>query len=88
MRIMLVMALAVVGCSAPVNQGPASPKTAASNKPTPAPQQGDQVECVDEAPTGSLLRHQVCRDNFEREGNRQNAERWAKTPRAAPVRGN
>lgn len=85
MRTMLVTALLFVGCGAPTQQGPGAPKSAAS--PTSAADQ-DEVQCQDEAPTGTLRRRTVCRDKFEREGEQKNAQDWMKTPRSSPQKGN
>lgn len=87
MRFMLVTAL-LIGCGAPAKQGPGatSPGAASgSGRATAADQDGDNEECQDEAPTGSLLQRKVCRDKFERDGNRKDAEDFVHLPRSSPT---
>ena len=90
---MLVTAL-LIGCGAPVTQAPGAKAPGAvsgSGQGTAASQgnqDNDDVDCHDEAPTGSLLQHRVCRDKFERDGNRRDAEHFGHIPRSQPAAGN
>jgi hypothetical protein len=45
----------------------------------------DDEQCQNEAPTGSHLTHEFCRDKMERDGNRKDAEEWLKKPRSSPT---
>jgi hypothetical protein len=83
MRTMLVASFLVIGCGAPVQQGPGAASTAPRSSAS-----GDDVKCQDEVPTGTLHHRTVCRDQFERDGEQKNVERWMKTPRANPQPGN
>ena len=86
MRIMLITAL-LIGCGAPGKQGPGATSPGASStnaQGTAASQDGDDEDCHDEAPTGSLLAHRVCRDKFERDGNRKDAEDFGHMARSSP----
>jgi hypothetical protein len=89
MRILLVTAL-LIGCGAPVQQAPGAKAPGAasgSGQGTASSQDDDDVNCQNEAPTGSLLQRKVCRDKFERDGDRRDAEQFGHLPRSAPTSG-
>lgn len=86
MRILLATAL-LIGCAAPTTQAPgaAAPRAGSgSAQGNTFSQEGDGVECHDEAPTGSLVQHKVCRDKFERDGDQRDAESFGHMARSAP----
>ncbi|TMQ05661.1 MAG: hypothetical protein E6J90_48420 [Deltaproteobacteria bacterium] len=82
MRTMVVVVLLLVGCASSPQQSPGT--TPRASAAPGASGNDDDVRCQDEVPTGTLLHRTVCRDQFERDGEQKNVERWMKTPRANP----
>lgn len=88
MRILLVTAW-LLGCGAAIPRTPAStPRSSAAPTNGSGPSEDDSTECREEAPAGSLIARTYCRDKFERDGDRKDAEDLGHIPHAHPSMAN